>query len=780
MLPDNVFPKTQRMKFIIGRSPDCHLVLNHASVSSRHASLQRDASGKSRLRDEGSSNGTFLNEIANEIQEAELRDDDVVYFSAEYAVPSSMLLRKFQAWEQSGGQTRAVLALGQVHRFSESIITLGSAATNHVQLPYLEVRSQHAIIGRMAGGYMLQDLGGGCVVDGQAVVRGSVPLRPNAKVELGGVSLSVSFDPNGTVITIGAERRGFHLTAHQITYNIPAGSGTRALLGGVSFSVMPGEFVGLLGPSGCGKTTLLTCLSGVQRNAGVYYNGEPLTASASACANVIGYVPQDDLLYPELTVQETLFYSARLRLNSHTSNEGIYAKIDEVCGMLGLVDPRSGLDLRKTQIGSPERKTLSGGQKKRVNLALELLTDPLILFLDEPTSGLSSRDTSVVMACLRRLADEKGVPIIITIHQPSLRVYKLLDQALYLKEGRLAWFGPAYPDSVRHFVETHSASAGADEIMEAIDEASADTLQRHYESGRYWQKFVLGRGTLMAALTRGGEMVRPKPVPPMHRLGQFLLLLRRQLIRRGRDYASLAIQLGQAPLLGLMVGFAFYEARLNSPLFLLSFIAIWFGTNATARELVSERSIFQREKRGGVSPAATLLAKLASHGLMLLGQCALLFLSAHLVIGFDANPPLAIGILWLSGLCGASLGLVISAFAKSEIAASVATPLVLVPLILFGGYLAPFDAMSKPIKAVSQVMPSRWSYQAIVEAEKIRPRERDYERGDPNLMFVEFSASAGRPTTSDRYRRINWCLGILSLEILLCGIVSWWRLAKRT
>ncbi|HEV7403944.1 MAG TPA: ABC transporter permease [Chthoniobacteraceae bacterium] len=773
------------MKFIIGRSPECDLVLNHARVSKRHASLRRDSSGAARLKDERSANGTFINEPSNEIKEGEeavLRDDDLVYFSHGNPVPASMVLRKFLAWEQSGGNARAVLSLGQAHRFTAGLITLGSATNNQVQLPYLDVWPQHAVIARQpAGGYALQDLGGGCTVDGRPVVRESVMLRPNAKVEFGGVTLSVSFDPARAEITIGAERRGFYLTAHQVTYTIPHGAGTRRLLNDVSFSVMPGEFVGLLGPSGCGKTTLLTCLSGVQRNDGVYYNGEALAATASACANVIGYVPQDDLLYPELTVKETLFYSARLRLNAHTSSERIYTKIDEVCQMLGLTDSRSGLDLRDTLIGSPERKTLSGGQKKRVNLALELLTDPLVLFLDEPTSGLSSRDTSIVMACLRRLADEKGVPIIITIHQPSLRVYQLLDQTLYLKEGRLAWFGPAYPDSVRYFTEGDSASAGADEIMEAIDGAPAETLQRRYESGRYWQKFVQGRGTLMAALTKGGELARPKPVAPMHLHGQFFLLLGRQLVRRSRDYVSLVIQLGQAPLLGLMVGFAFEKARMNSPLFLFSFIAIWFGANATARELVSERSIFLREQRGGVSPAATLLAKLTNHGLMLLLQCVLLFFSANFVIHFDAGAPLAIGILWLSGLCGAALGFVISAFAKSEIAATAATPLVLVPLILFGGYLAPFDSMSKGIKAISEIMPTRWGYQALVEAEQLKHEKKEFERNDPTrqYFFAEFSEpkDGGRvDDPNDRWWRIWKCLGVLAgANVALTG-AAWWRL----
>jgi ABC-type multidrug transport system ATPase subunit len=770
------FSNLAEMKFIIGRSPDCDLVLNHASVSSRHASITRDPAGVARLKDEASSNGTFLNQTSTEIQETELRSDDVVFFSEEYRVPSSVLLRKFVAWENSDGQARGVLALGQVHRFSQDTITLGSAGTNQIALPYLDVWPLHAIISRSPdGGYFLQDLGGGSRVDGTQIVKGNAPLQPNSSLELGGVTVSVSFEPGGSVITIGAERRGFYVTASKVSYAVPHAGGVRNLLDRVSFSVMPGEFVGLLGPSGCGKTTLLTCLSGVNKVEGVFYNGESLAATAASCANVIGYVPQDDILYPELTVLETLFFSARLRLNSRTSDERIYGKIDEVCAMLGLVDPRSGLDLRYTQIGSPERKTLSGGQKKRVNLALELLTDPLVLFLDEPTSGLSSQDTRIVMECLRRLADDKGLPIVVTIHQPSLRVYKLLDQTLYLKSGRLAWFGPAHPDSVQYFVPDNMASSGADEIMEVVDETDAEGLQKRYERGRYFSKFVQSRGELVNSLIRGGDLARPNPVEPLHLPGQLFILLWRQLKRRSRDWISLGIQIGQAPLLGLMVGVAFHNDRMNSPLFLFSFIAMWFGTNATARELVSERGIFLREKRGGVSPAATLLAKLTNHGLMLLAQCILLFLSAHLIIGFDSNPFEAILILWLCGLCGAALGFVISALAKTEIAATAATPLVLVPLILFGGYLAPYDSMPAPIQAISQVMPTRWGYQALVEVEKLQHPPRPYELEDEiQKAFLEFSdPKPHQLTEEERNDRILRCIGVLALGTFLLTAVTW-------
>jgi ABC-type multidrug transport system ATPase subunit len=734
------------------------------------------------LKDESSSNGTFVNQVVNRAKETDLREDDLIFFSPEYSVPASLLSLRYLAWERSGGEVRGVLAMGQVRRFTEEIIRIGSDSANELPLAYLEVWPQHAAIHRQPhGGYVLQDFGGGCRVDGQPIVSAAIALQPTSTIEVGGVTISTSFDPAGSVITVGAERRGFYVTARRITYSIPAAQGSRNLLDRVSFSVMPGELIGLLGPSGCGKTTLLTCLAGIHRMDGVLYNGKSLEATATSHANVIGYVPQDDILFPELTVLETLFFSARVRLGARTSDARILAKIDEVCAMLGLVDTRAGLDLRHTRIGSPERKTLSGGQKKRVNLALELLTDPLVLFLDEPTSGLSSRDTRVVMESLRRLADEKGLPIIITIHQPSLRVYELFDHTLFLKTGRLAWFGPAHPDSVDYFFRGGDKSAGPDEIMEFVDSADAEQLQKQYDLSRYAQKMVQARGDLIASLSRSGDLVHPTVLHPLHPPGQWLYLLQRQWRRRIRDLGSLIIQIGQAPLLGAMVGFAFHRDRMNSPLFLLGFIAIWFGANATARELVSERHIFRREKRGGVSSVSTLAAKLTHHALILLVQSALLFFSAHAIIGFDATFVWVIGLLWCCGMCGVALGFFISALARTEIAATVATPLVLVPLILFGGYLAPYDNMPKPIQILSEVMPTRWGYQGLVELEKLQHHERTYEREDRTGMkaFVEFSSSkSGRLVARDRWRRIWVCLEVLGAEFVALSLAAW-RLLKK-
>ena len=175
---------------IIGRAPDCGLGRQPClRVVAPCLNSARGAQGQIRLRDEGSANGTFINQPNNEIRETDLRDDDIVLFSEAYKVPGSLLLKKFLAWEASGGQTQSALAHGQVNRFTEENVTLGSDADNLVVLPYLDVWPQHVVIVRdPTGGYVLHDLGGGCTVNGERVVGAAVALQPNAAIEIGGVT----------------------------------------------------------------------------------------------------------------------------------------------------------------------------------------------------------------------------------------------------------------------------------------------------------------------------------------------------------------------------------------------------------------------------------------------------------------------------------------------------------------------------------------------------------------------------------------------------------------
>ncbi len=213
----------------------------------------------------------------------------------------------------------------------------------------------------------------------------------------------------------------------------------KVLLDNVSFKALPGDMIALMGPSGAGKTTLLLALNGYlpPSNGIVRINGEDLYNIYDNLRGSIGYVPQDDLVHAELTVFEAVKYSARFRLPPDYSDEEIDARVEQTIKDLDLEG------VKNLQIGKPEKKVLSGGQRKRVNIALELVTDPVLLFLDEPTSGLAADDTTALITLLSDLTKQTGKTIIMTIHQPAKDEFEKFTHCLVMGYGGIPmFFGP--------------------------------------------------------------------------------------------------------------------------------------------------------------------------------------------------------------------------------------------------------------------------------------------------------------------------------------------------
>ncbi len=298
---------------------------------------------------------------------------------------------------------------------------------------------------------------------------------------------------------------------------------TRCLLEDVSLTVYPGELVGLMGPSGAGKTTLLNALNGYAQptSGSVFFNGQDLYANYDQFRGLIGYVPQDDVIHEQLTVAQALYFSARLRLPADTSDAEIQERVRRVISQLALEGSEQVL------IGSPNRRGISGGQRKRVNLAMELLTEPAVLFLDEPTSGLSSEDTINVMRLLRSFADQ-GRTIVLTIHQPGLEAYRLLDNLILMgrdagsvEPGRLVYYGPAYPQAVEFFHPDpldarHALSP--DDVLLGLAGLPCSIWQQRYEASTWKQQYVVDRAAGQASSTDHPVSTAPlteKPFDPL-------------------------------------------------------------------------------------------------------------------------------------------------------------------------------------------------------------------------------------------------------------------------
>ena len=699
----------------LGRATDNDFVVNHASVSSRHAELELLEGGGVRLRDCGSRNGTYVGSVAARITEAELVGDELVWFSLTYKIPLPLLLQQLQSGQSAADR-------GQQVAVDRDLIRIGRAGDNDVRLRPLAASRYHAEIRRGHDGTLrVRDLGSklGTRV-GARILRGEeAVLGRDEVVEICGQRISLALpERDETGGQLATDRTGHTLQVEGLTLVLPTG---QRLIDDINLVVMPGELVAIMGPSGCGKSTLLNLCSGeTQPTAGrILYDGEDLASAPESILPFVGHVPQDDLLHPDLTVEEVLRAHARIRLPADVGADEIEAKIEEVCRSIGLIDGER--DLRKNLIGSSERKGLSGGQKKRVGLAMELLSDPRIVFLDEPTSGLSSFDTRQVVELLRQISIRQGIAIIVTIHQPSLPVYRMFDAVILLKAGRLAFAGPAFPDAVGYFcLGRPPAEAGPDGVMEELDREKATDLALRYEKSEYAARAAQRR------LAAGGATGRCES-GGRRRLTtiriQGMAVLQRDLRARLRDRQAWAVLAAQPLCIGVLFGqlFAAPDAQERwTAMFVCALVCFWFGLNLAARELVAERPRFRRERRGGLSPLGYLGAKLTVLSLLGFAQVVLLLGLASLQVGgVDWPQPLVLGLGGITALTGICAGLVTSAWARSEIGAVGLVPLQLVPMILLGGLLKSYNpglTGSAVAQTLADLTPIRWAFEAFSTA----------------------------------------------------------------
>ncbi len=706
----------------IGRAEDNDVALDYPMISSYHARITV-TNGEAVLEDLGSTNGVAVGSPDHKVKRATISPSDTVYFGS-FRMPAARLL---------GGDLTLGAGAGTTVSFHGDTLLLGRDPQADVVLDYPMISWHHARLRRSAQGVIVEDLGStnGTFVNGQRI-SGAVPVGPDDRIGLG----SYVFQLTGFDRIEQRDYRGnVALEARGVAVDVPK----RRLVEGVSLTLYPSELVGLMGPSGSGKTTLMSALNGyVRPSAGaVLFNGQDLYAAYDQFRMHIGYVPQDDIMHRDLTVRQALYYTARLRLPRDMTDAAIHARIDEVLGQLRLSEAADVL------IGSPERKGISGGQRKRVNLAMELLTDPFILFLDKPTSGLSSEDALAVMKLLRQLADG-GKTILLTIHQPSREVFRLMDGIVLLAKdkgsaepARLAYYGPAYPDAI-HFFAPESATQtepSPDLLLHGLESRPAAEWVARYAASEAKKRYVDDRAgkapTLIPAIpgrsgSRGGG------------LAQWSALVRRSLAIKMRDTWNTAILLGQAPIIAVLI-VAVFGARASqepvlekwptvagastSVLFLMVVAALWFGCSNSAREIVGEWAIYHRERMINLKIPAYVAGKLAVLGALCLVQCACLLG----VVGFFSRlrgdwPPM-LGILWLAALIGVAVGLLISAMARTpEIAISL-VPLMLLPMIILGGMLEPTHEMNSLMRLLSGVMPSRWAFEGVllVETQKFPP-----------------------------------------------------------
>ena len=550
-----------------------------------------------------------------------------------------------------------------------------------------------------------------------------------------------------------------YLNAHDVSFKF---TNSENGIHNLNFHEESGKLVGILGGSGVGKSTTLSILSGTLKpqSGVVLINGYNLydEDEKQNLKGVVGFVPQDDLLIEELTVYQNLLFNARMCLSNLPES-----KIIEVVNKT-LID----LDLEETRnlkVGNPLKKIISGGQRKRVNIALELLREPTILFVDEPTSGLSSLDSEIVMSLLKEQT-YKGKLVIVNIHQPNSDLYKMFDRIMIIDKGGYQIYYGNPTEAIVYF-KTHGNHANpyedqcvkcgnvnTDQILQiieskVIDEHGRPSRIRKVSSAEWAEKYKADSSLVIQKpdFNRKALPVNYYSIPGL--LKQSKIFFLRDLLSKLADKQYILISLLGPPLLALLLAhFTKYSRgsdyefidneNIPAYMFMSVITSLFFGLMISSEEIVKDRKILKRESFLNLSWFSYLNSKILILFLISAIQTMLFTLIGNEILEIKGMD-LSFWLILFTTSCSANiLGLNISSAFNSVIAIYIIIPFILIPQLLFSGVLVKFDKLHignlvsrEFVPVIGDLMTARWSFEAMaVEQFKNNKFEKPFFKYD--------------------------------------------------
>ena len=535
-----------------------------------------------------------------------------------------------------------------------------------------------------------------------------------------------------------------------------------------------GKLIGIMGASGAGKSTLLETLNGKikPRHGEVIVNGINIHQVPEKIKGLIGYVPQDDLLIEDLTVYENLYYAAKLCFADFNEEE-LHGRVTNTLVMLGIFETK---DLK---VGNPLEKTISGGQRKRLNIALELLREPALLFLDEPTSGLSSRDSENILDLLKELS-LKGKLVLTTIHQPSSDIFKMFDNLMLLDVGGYQIYYGDPVDAIVYFRDVVNmiqrdqgscitcGNVSVEQIFNIIEtrvvnEYGKFTDQRRI-SPKEWGDHFQKRQLPDIKLENNEAPLPPTTFKIPKWINQFKVFYKREVLSKLKNTQYMIVNFTEAPLLGLIIGYfiryfnpadsnlegyVFYRNPNIPYYFLMSIIvALFIGLSISGEEIIKDRKILQRERFLNLSKTSYLTSKV----IILFGISAIQTITFVLVgntlLGFKGMFFSYWFILFTSACTANVIGLMISSAFNSVITIYIMVPLILIPQLMFNGVAIEYDKLNPKISSSARVpmlgelMTSRWAYEAIMVRQF---KDNEFERNfyDNNKLLFDSQYKTG-------------------------------------
>ena len=578
----------------------------------------------------------------------------------------------------------------------------------------------------------------------------------------------------------------------------------------LNFTLHSGELLAIMGGSGTGKTTLLSILNGslIPQEGHIAINGHDI--SEQKAKDLIGFVPQDDLLIEELTVYQNLYYTAKLCFAS-LSEEEIDRRVMKILKDLGLDATK---DLK---VGSAINKYISGGQRKRLNIALELIREPAVLFLDEPTSGLSSADTEKVINLLKEQT-YKGKLVVVNIHQPSSDVYKLFDRLWLLDKGGYPVFDGNPIDAITYFksaanyadAETSACptcgNVNPEIVLNIIDEKAinntGETSDARKMTPQEWHELYLKHQPKFSK-PKVNEIPASDLKKP-DKFNQFLIFLRRNIKTKITNVQYLCIALLEAPVLAIICalltryappeGYTVMDNKnMVSYFFMAVIVATFIGMSGSAEEIIKDRALLKREKFLQLSYGSYIWSKIIFMAGMSLIQTFLFILIGNSIMGLGL-----FGIWWLILFATAFLanltGLLLSQCLNSIVSIYISIPILLIPQILLCGLVVSFSDLTPNSKTgnvplIGDLIPSRWSYEALAvtsftdndyekpffELDKARQENQFYNVGflyelQSQLETMNDEKKQGKPVNPAHLNIINTNLPVLTE---FCGMAPY-------
>ena len=747
----------------IGRHPTNDIVIKETVVSAFHAQIVREGDRLIFIhphpQQQRTTNGLLYQGRViqgNETFRKPLERGDIFRIGDEHGTLVTLTYNDGSAAAQDIVPAIRPIPLGA------PLISLGRQPDNVVVLNHPLVSSHHARLELGQGGYRIVDLRStnGVYINAQRV--SNQLLQPGDEIHIGPFKLTFT----GTQLTQHDESNSVRIDAVGLK---KIGNKKTILINDISIAIPPRKFVALVGGSGAGKSTLMDALNGLRpaQEGKVFYNGQDYYKHLAAFSTQLGYVPQDDIIHRDLTVERALYYAARLRLPSDFTQAQIKQRIDEVLDDVEMTFRRNLLVSK-----------LSGGQRKRVSIALELLANPSVFFLDEPTSGLDPGLDRKMMFLLRKLAD-KGHTIVLVTH--ATNNINACDYVCFLAQGgRLAFFGP--PNDAKTFFDKTDFA----EIYSALEPTEQNKnipveAEQRFKASPYYQQYVrtpleqgpAGRANVIDSTV---EVKPPRRGNPMK---QFRLLTMRYMELLKNDTGNLLILLLQAPIIALILFFLAAPLTfsptsvatcppnpqvpqttpskvdcqnvvnaLNTPqgaqflvqkgltepeeversiapgsggdaqkiLFIMAFAAVMFGVINGAREIVKEEPIYRRERTVNLGIIPYMFSKITVLGVLCLLQSLVLVIFVNLRAPLHHStllpPVLEIYIsLFLTSIAGLMTGLAISALAPNTDRATSFIPIILIPQVIFSGIIFPLN--NPVLQILGAFFPSRWAMAAM-------------------------------------------------------------------